>query len=153
MENKVFAILKKISKEQKTELSAVSDLQDWLDLNLVTTDEFDRITDAESAMNQLEISLEGFLRDKEAFEKAYGDMGNFNVGDFEDRRMQGDLLLDNYENLAEELGIETSGSPEWSDVLTQVTDIYPDFINRLSDAYSDADSLIEDLNQYGITIN
>ena len=153
MENKVFAILKKISKEQKTELSAVSDLQDWLDLNTVTSSEYDRITDAESAMNQLEISLDGFLREKEAFEQEYGNMTNFDVGDFEDRRIQGNAILDTYENLAEELGIDPNESQEYREVLSQVADIYPDFIDRLSNAYSDADLLIEDLEQYGIRIN
>jgi len=153
MESKVFAILKKITKEQKTELSAVSDLQDWLDINTVTGSEFDRITDAESAANQLEISLDSFLREKEAFEQNYGDMQNFEVGDFEDRRIQGNAILDTYESLAEELGIDPKESQEYRDVLSQVTEIYPDFINRLSNAYSDAELLIEDLDQYGITIN
>lgn len=153
MDNKVFAILKKISKEHKTELSAVSDLQDWLDLNLVAQEEFNRITDAESAMNQLEISLDGFLRDKEAFEQEYGNMTNFDVGDFEDRRVQGNAILDTYESLAEELGIDPNESQEYRDVLSQVTEIYPDFIDRLSNAYSDADLLIGDLDQNGITIN
>lgn len=153
MDNKVFAILKKISKQEKTELSAVSDLQDWLDLNLVAQEEFSRITDAESAMNQLEISLDGFLRDKEAFEQEYGNMTNFDVGDFEDRRIQGNAILDTYESLAEELGIDPNESQEYRDVLSQVTEIYPDFIDRLSNAYSDADLLIGDLNQNGITIN
>lgn len=153
MDNKVFAILKKISKQEKTELSAVSDLQDWLDLNLVAQEEFSRITDAESAMNQLEISLDGFLRDKEAFEQEYGNMTNFDVGDFEDRRIQGNAILDTYESLAEELGIDPNESQEYRDVLSQVTEIYPDFIDRLSNAYSDADLLIGDLDQNGITIN
>ena len=152
-EKRVFAILKKISKEQKTELSAVSDLQDWLDLNTVTGSEFDRITDVESATYDLEIALDSFLRAKEAFEQNYGDMQNFEVGDFEDRRIQGNAILDTYEGLTEELGIDPNENQQYKDVLSQVTEIYPDFLERLSSAYSEADLLIEDLNQDGITIN
>ena len=146
MESKVFAILKKISKEQKTELSAVSDLQDWLDLNLVTQSEFKKIIDFNSAANELMNIFQDFLRVKGEFEDAYENMANFDVDDFVDRGIQGEILLDNYDNLAEELGIEASGSPEYSDVLEQVKEIYPDFIGQLEEGYYIASLIYADLD-------
>ena len=152
-EKRVFAILKKITKEQKTELSAVSDLQDWLDVNTITANEYARIQDFESALSDITNSLDDFLRNKEAFEQTYGDLENFKVGDFEDQRLEGNYFLDNYDVLAQELGIEPDQNEAYKEVSAQIAEFYPEFIGKLSDAYYGADLLIEEAQSNGITIN
>tara|TARA_R110002153_G_scaffold127784_1_gene275578 strand:+ start:792 stop:1262 length:471 start_codon:yes stop_codon:yes gene_type:complete len=150
MENKVFAILKKITKEQKTELSATSDLQDWLDINTVTGSEFDRITDAESASYNLSNAIATIEGEIGRFETDYQNMQNFQVDDFIDRSIKGGDLITNYLNLTNELGIDAEENEVFNKVYSQVTDIYPDFIDRLENAYTDAESVIDELESIKI---
>lgn len=149
-EKRVFAILKKITKEQKTELSATSDLQDWLDINTVTGSEFDRITDAESASYNLSNAIATIEGEIGRFETDYQNMQNFQVDDFIDRSIKGGDLITNYLNLTNELGIDAEENEVFNKVYSQVTDIYPDFIDRLENAYTDAESVIDELESIKI---
>ena len=150
MDNKVFAILKKITKEQKTELSAVSDLQDWLDLNTVTGSEFDRITDAESASYNLSNAIATIEGEIGRFESDYQNLQNFQTEDFKNRYNEGENVLITYEMLANQLGIDPTENEVYNQVSSQINEIYPDFIDRLENAYTDAESVIDELESINI---
>jgi hypothetical protein len=145
MDNKVFAILKKISKEEKTELSAVSDLQDWLDLNQLDQVAFRITDDLAGASYELSNIIAGFENELAKFQDKYQDMQNFQVEDFKNRYNDGINDLITYERLAEELGIDPTENEVYNQVKAQIDDIYPDFIDRLENAYIDAESAIDEL--------
>jgi hypothetical protein len=145
MENKVFAILKKISKEEKTELSAVSDLQDWLDLNQLDQVAFRITDDLAGASYELSNAIASFENEMSIFQDKYQDMQNFEVEDFKNRYNDGINDLITYERLAEELGIDPTENEVYNQVKAQIDDIYPDFIDRLENAYIDAESAIDEL--------
>jgi len=149
-EKRVFAILKKITKEQKTELSAVSDLQDWLDLNEVDQVAFRITDDLAGASYELSNAIASFENEIAKFENKYQDMQNFQVDDFIDRSIKGGDLITNYLNLTNELGIDAEENEVFNRVYSQVTDIYPDFIDRLENAYTDAESVIDELESINL---
>ena len=149
-EKRVFAILKKITKEQKTELSAVSDLQDWLDLNEVDQVAFRITDDLAGASYELSNAIASFENEIAKFENKYQDMQNFQVDDFIDRSIKGGDLITNYLNLTNELGIDAEENEVFNRVYSQVTVIYPDFIDRLENAYTDAESVIDELESINL---
>jgi hypothetical protein len=150
MENKVFAILKKISKEEKTELSAVSDLQDWLDLNQLDQVAFRITDDLAGASYELSNIIAGFENELAKFQDKYQDMQNFQVEDFKNRSIKGGDLITNYLNLTNELGIDAEENEVYNKVYSQVTEIYPDFIDKLENAYVDAEAAIDELENINL---
>jgi len=150
MENKVFAILKKISKEEKTELSAVSDLQDWLDLNQLDQVAFRITDDLAGASYELSNIIAGFENELAKFQDKYQDMQNFQVEDFKNRSIKGGDLITNYLNLTNELGIDAEENEVYNKVYSQVTEIYPDFIDKLENAYIDAEAAIDELENINL---
>ena len=150
MENKVFAILKKISKEQKTELSAVSDLQDWLDLNEVDQVAFRITDDLAGASYELSNIIAAFENELAKFESKYQDMQNFQVEDFQNRFNDGDSILENYERLTDELGIDPKENEVYNKVNSQISEVYPEFIDKLENAYIDAESVIDELENINL---
>ena len=150
MDNKVFAILKKISKEEKTELSAVSDLQGWLDLNQVDQTAFRITDDLAGASYELSNAIDSFENEIAKFEDKYQDMQNFDTEDFKGRYNDGDNALIIYERLAEELGIDPTENEIYNEVKAQIDEIYPEFIDKLEDAYIDAESVIDKLQNVNL---
>ncbi|MEJ6791970.1 MAG: hypothetical protein QNK89_04355 [Lacinutrix sp.] len=150
MDNKVFAILKKITKEQKTELSAVSDLQDWLDLNEVDQVAFRITDDLAGASYELSNSIAAFENEIAKFETKYLDTQNFQEEDFKNRYIDGENALITYERLADELGVDVTQNEVYNQVKAQVGEIYPDFIDRLENAYIDAEAVIDELENINL---
>ena len=120
MESKVFAILKKISKQEKTELSAVSDLQGWLDLNQVDQTAFRITDDLAGASYELSNAIAFFENEIAKFEDKYQDMQNFETEDFKGRYNDGLNALITYERLAEELGIDPTENEIYNEVKEQI---------------------------------
>lgn len=150
MDNKVFAILKKISKQEKTELSAVSDLQGWLDLNQVDQTAFRITDDLAGASYELSNAIASFENEIAKFEDKYQDMQNFDAEDFKGRYSDGENALIIYEKLAEELGIDPTENEVYNQVKAQIEEIYPDFIDKLQDAYIDAEAVIDELQNVNL---
>tara|TARA_R110000744_G_scaffold185853_1_gene305208 strand:+ start:40 stop:516 length:477 start_codon:yes stop_codon:yes gene_type:complete len=149
-EKRVFAILKKITKEQKTELSAVSDLQDWIDLNDVDQVAFRVTDDLAGASYELSNAIASFENEIAKFETKYLDMQNFQTEDFKNRYNEGENVLITYERLADELGIDPTENEVYNQVSAQINEIYPDFIDRLENAYTDAESVIDELESINL---
>ena len=77
-------------------------------------------------------------------------MQNFDTEDFKGRYNDGDNALIIYERLAEELGIDPTENEIYNEVKAQIDEIYPEFIDKLEDAYIDAESVIDKLQNVNL---
>jgi len=120
MENKVFAILKKISKQEKVELSGVADLETSYSLyNEALVEAMQSIEKIEEQYKE----ITGMLSDLNYELSLYEDI----KADMEDLRMSTADLYDEVSNKAEELGLSVS------DVIPNSDDIEGDLEFDLND--------------------
>lgn len=124
MENKVFAILKKVSKPEitgKMQLSALSDLEQSLDVNSPDNMNFEEVENSIGvAENFLEI-VDEFVSEKANFKNKYNYIKN-NYGDLEVGIQEMKDYLDTYVLAAEELGLRASDLPMVSEATILIRD-------------------------------
>jgi len=120
MENKVFAILKKITKQEKVELSSVADLE--TSHSLYSEALVERMQSIERIEEQYR-EITGMLSDLNYELSLYEDV----KGDMEDLRMSTADLYDEVVNKAIDLGVSIS------DILPNANDIQSDLGADIND--------------------
>ncbi len=126
MDNKVFAILKKVSKPAKTELSLTDDLKEWNDFNGIDDLAFAELRNVEDKIKEADIALDNFGDANQSAEDAYEDVFSYLNSDvLRGMLSDGIDLLGNFEVLAEELGIDPNTNEEYLLVLGQTVTDYP----------------------------
>ena len=124
MDNKVFAILKKISKEDKTELSAVSDLQD-------AYESFDSAVSKRFILlgniNDMYTEVTSILSDLNYELGLYEDVSK----ESEELRVKVSDILQDVEMKAEELGAAPfEFIPDYSDIVNNLEVTFDDDVLR-----------------------
>lgn len=124
MENKVFAILKKISKEEKTELSAVSDLQD-------AYEGFDSAVSRRflllGSINDMYTEVTSMLSDLNYELGLYEDVSS----ESEELRIKVSDILQDVEMKAEELGAAPfEFIPNYDDIVNDLEVLFDDDVLR-----------------------
>jgi len=127
MESKVFAILKKVSKPAKTELSLTDDLQKWNDFNSIDQLAFYELRNVETKISEASIALDDFEDANALAEESYEE-SYLNSDDLRRRLSEAIDLLGNFEVLAEELGIDPNTNEAYLLVKEQTITDYPELL-------------------------
>lgn len=140
MDNKVFAILKKVSKPAKTELSLTDDLKEWNDFNGLDDLAFAELRDVKDKIREADIALDNFEDANQLAESSYEDVFSYLNSDvLRGMLSDGIDLLGNFEVLAEELGIDPNTNEAYLTVLGQTVTDYPILIGLAEEVEQNAD--------------
>lgn len=140
MENKVFAILKKVSKPAKTELSLTDDLKEWNDFNGIDDLAFAELRDVKDKIREADIALDNFEDANQLAESSYEDVFSYLSSDtLRGMLSDGIDLMGNFEVLAEELGIDPNTNEAYLTVKEQTITDYPELIGLAEEIEQNAD--------------
>lgn len=140
MDNKVFAILKKVSKPTKTELSLTDDLKEWNDFKGLDDLAFKELRSVKDKINESDIALDNFEDANQLAENAYEYVFSYLNSDLLRGMLSDGIdLLGNFEVLAEELGIDPNTNEAYLTVKEQTITDYPNLIGLAEEVEQNAD--------------
>jgi len=140
MDNKVFAILKKVSKPAKTELSLTDDLKEWNDFNGLDDLAFAELRNVKDKIREADIALDNFEDANQLAEDAHEEVFSYlNSEVLRGMLSDGIDLMGNFEVLAEELGIDPNTNEAYLTVKEQTITDYPELIGLAEEVEQNAD--------------
>ena len=115
---------RKTKSSKKLDLSSISELERWRDFYTVDSNNFQDLRNLQSTMLDAESSFMAFRNDYDMFITAYNYVrDNYDINEVIKNVADGQMLLEQFEIKANELGLDASSNQVYNDVVEAREDL------------------------------